>query len=129
MTSSFALSQAELAGIAQQHASLRAAVDAGELWMDADVAERAAARCDQAVQELEKWLNNARVLTEKRKFGANEDGEAAAQAFAQAGREYLATIKDAQQVIKNMAVTFRAAGRTVTEADDASRQRFRDAAE
>ena len=64
MTSSFALSQAELAGIAQQHASLRAAVDAGELWMDADVAERAAARCDQAVRDLEDWLTGARAHPE-----------------------------------------------------------------
>ncbi|MFN2494319.1 MAG: hypothetical protein ABR608_00190 [Pseudonocardiaceae bacterium] len=65
----------------------------------------------------------------KRKFGANEDGEAAAEAFAQAGREYLATIKKAQQVIANMAATFRAAGRTVAEADEAGQQRFRGAGE
>jgi len=129
MTSSFAQSQAELAGIAQQHTELRAAVDAGELWMDADVAERAAARCDQAVQELEDWLYGSRGLAEKRKFGANEDGEAAAEAFAQAGREYRTTIKNAQLVIANMAATFRAAGRTVAEADEAGRQRFQGAAE
>ena len=65
------------------------------------------------------------MLTRKRKFGANEDGEAAAEAFAQAGREYLATIKNAQGVIANMAATFRAAGRTATEADDAGQQMFR----
>ncbi|HEU0089370.1 MAG TPA: hypothetical protein VFQ77_17300 [Pseudonocardiaceae bacterium] len=97
--------------------------------MDADVVERAAARCDQAVRDLDKWLRDAQVLTRKRKFGANEDGEAAAEAFAQAGREYLATIKDAQRVIANMAETFRAAGRTVTEADEASQQRFRGVSE
>ncbi|MGQ0776635.1 MAG: hypothetical protein ACT4NY_19780 [Pseudonocardiales bacterium] len=129
MTSSFAQSQAELAGIAQQHAELRSAVDAGELWMDSDVAERAAARCDQTVQELEKWLTGARVLTQKRKFGANEDGDAAAEAFVQAGRDYLATIKNAQRVIANMAATFRAAGRTVAQADEVGQQMFRGAGE
>ncbi|MFN2494318.1 MAG: hypothetical protein ABR608_00185 [Pseudonocardiaceae bacterium] len=75
MTSSFGQSQADLASIAQQHASLWAAVDAGELWMDADVAERAAARCDQAVEELDRWLEGARELTVKRKFGANEEAQ------------------------------------------------------
>ncbi|HEU0087141.1 MAG TPA: hypothetical protein VFQ77_05775 [Pseudonocardiaceae bacterium] len=129
MTSSFAQSQAHLAGIAQQHAELRAAVAAGELWMDADVAERAAARCDQAVRDLDDWLAGADVLTKKRKFGANEDGEAAAKAFAQAGREFIATVQNAQRVIANMATTFRAAGRTVAHADEAGAQMFRDAGE
>ncbi|HEU0087009.1 MAG TPA: hypothetical protein VFQ77_05085 [Pseudonocardiaceae bacterium] len=125
MSSSFAQSQAQLAGIAQQHAELRAAVDAGELWMDADVAERAATRCDQAVKELDDWLAGAEVLTRKRKFGTNEDGEAAAEAFAQAGREYLDTLKNAQRVIANMAETFRAAGRTAAQADEAGQQMIR----
>ena len=129
MTSSFAQSQAELAGIAQQHTQLRAAVDTGELWMDSDVAERAAARCDQAVRDLDQWLRDARVLTDKRKFGANEDGDAAAKAFAQAGREYLDTIRNAQRVIANIAETFRAAGRTVVAADEAGQQMFRGAGE
>ena len=129
MTSSFAQSQADLAGIAQQHTQLRAAVDAGELWMDADVAERAAARCDQAVRELDQWLIAGRRLTRKCKFGANEDGESAAIAFVQAGGEYLDTIRNAQRVIANIAETFRAAGRTVVAADEAGQQMFRGAGE
>ena len=129
MTSSFAQSQAQLGGITQQHTQLRAAVDAGELWMDADVAERAAARCDQAVRDLDQWLRDARELTRKRKFGANEDGEKAAADFAQAGTQYLATVRDAQLVIANMAETFRAAGRTVQQADEVGQQTFRGAGE
>jgi hypothetical protein len=55
----------------------------------------------------------------------HEDGNAAAERFVQAGHEYIATMANAQQVIANMAATFRAAGRTVTEADEAGRQMFR----
>jgi hypothetical protein len=40
---SFEQTDAQLAGVAQQQLSLRAVVDTGELWMDANVAERAAA--------------------------------------------------------------------------------------
>ncbi|MGH3931416.1 MAG: hypothetical protein ACRDTF_15765 [Pseudonocardiaceae bacterium] len=129
MTSSFAQSQTQLDGITQQHAELRAAVTAGELWMDADVAERAAARCDQAVRDLDKWLQDADAIAWTRRFGANKDGETAAKAFAQAGQEYFATIKKAQRVIANMAATFRAAGRTATDADEAGQQMFRGAGE
>ncbi len=121
----FEQADAQLAGVAQQQFDLRAAVDAGELWMDADVAERAAARCDQAVRELDDWLIRARELTVRRKFGDNEDGNAAAERFVQAGHEFIATMTKAQQVFANMAATFRAAGRTVAEADEASQQMFR----
>ena len=43
MMSNFAQSQAQLDRIEMQQSDLRRAVDAGELWMDADVAEAAAA--------------------------------------------------------------------------------------
>jgi uncharacterized protein YukE len=43
----------------------------------------------------------------------------------QAGHEFIATMANAQQVFANMADTFRAAGRTVAEADEASQQMFR----
>jgi hypothetical protein len=50
--------------------------------MEAGVAERAAARCDQAVGEINDCLAQAYMLTRTRKFGANEDGEAAAARYA-----------------------------------------------
>ncbi|MGH4008846.1 MAG: hypothetical protein ACRDTH_11940 [Pseudonocardiaceae bacterium] len=121
----FEQADAQLAGVAQQQLNLRAAVDAGELWMDADVAERAVAHCDQAVREINDWLIGARELTVRRKFGDNEDGNAAAERYVQAGHEYIESMKNAQRVFTNMAATFRAAGRTVTEADEASQQMFR----
>ncbi|MGH3981380.1 MAG: hypothetical protein ACRDST_01485 [Pseudonocardiaceae bacterium] len=108
-----------------EQTDLQRAVAAGELWMETGVAERAAARCDQAVEEIDQWLNSARRLTRRRKFGANEDGEAAAARFVQAGQDFIDTMKNAQRVFANMAATYRAAGRTVTDADAAGQQIFR----
>src|SRR2546423_13914631 len=126
MASSFEQAGAQLADIAVQQNSLAAAVASGQLWMDAGVAERAAARCDQAVDELDKsLLRGAEKLARLRKFGDNEDGRAAAGRFAQAGRDNIATMRKAQQVFKNMAATYRAAGRTAAETEAANEQMFR----
>ncbi|MBV9731052.1 MAG: hypothetical protein JO309_16910 [Pseudonocardiales bacterium] len=124
MTSSVEQAGTPLAGVVQPQTSLAAAVAMGELWMEAGVAERAAARCDQAVREINDLLRDARQLTVKRKFGDNEDGQAAATRFSQAGHDYINTMRNAQRVFANMAATYRAAGRTVTEADAASEQMF-----
>jgi hypothetical protein len=64
------------------------------------------------------------MLTRTRKFGANEDGEAAAARFAQAGQEFIDTMKNARRVFESMASTYRAAGRTAAESDAAGRQLF-----
>jgi hypothetical protein len=114
---------AQLADVAQRQNTLAAAVAAGELWLEAGVAERAAARCDQAVEDIDQWLSSAHRLTQKRKFGDNADGIAAAERFAQAGQEFIDTMRGAQRVLANMATTYRAAGRT--EADAANEQLFR----
>lgn len=124
MAGSFEHASAQLADVAAQQNSLAAAVAAGELWMEAGVAERAAARCEQAIEEIDDLLTRAQQLTRMRRFGANEDGERAAGRFAQAGQDYIDTMMDAQQVFRNMAATYRAAGRTVTEADTTNEQMF-----
>ncbi|MGH3608397.1 MAG: hypothetical protein ACRDRD_09980, partial [Pseudonocardiaceae bacterium] len=115
----------QLAGVAQQQSSLAAAVAAGELWLEPRVAERAAARCEQAVKDIDRLVYDAQALTRMRKFGDNADGHAAAARFAQAGQDYIDTMTNAQQVFRNMAATYRAAGRTITEADAANEQMFR----
>lgn len=125
MTSSFEQASAPLAGAAPQLSSLAAAVAAGELWMEAGVAERAAARCDQAVREINDLLRDARDVIRKREFGDNEDGNRAAERFAQAGQDYIDTMKNAQKVFANMAATYRVAGRTVAEIDVANERMFR----
>lgn len=83
----------QLAGIEQQQTDLRRAVDAGELWMEAGVAETAAQRCLQTSDEINQWLSNAERLTWRRSFGDNEDGRKAAARYAQAGREVMAVMK------------------------------------
>jgi hypothetical protein len=125
VTSSFEQAGAPPAGAAPQPSSLAAAVAAGELWMEAGVAERAAARCDQAVREIDALLMGARRLTQTWKFGDNGDGDAAAERFVQATRDYIDTMRNAQRVFANMAETYRAAGRTITEDDAANEQTFR----
>ena len=96
--------------------------------MEAGIAERAAARCDQAVRELDDSIRDARQLTRLRMFGDNEDGRVAAARFAQAGVNYIDTMRKAQQVFRNMAATYRAAGHTVTETEAANEHLFRDRA-
>jgi uncharacterized protein YukE len=110
--------------VAQHKTSLAAAVASGELWMEAGVAERAASRCDQAASEINDLLSSARQLIARRKFGDNADGNPAAERFAQAGHHYIHTMRKAQHVFENMAATYRAAGRTIREADTANKQMF-----
>ena len=93
--------------------------------MEAGVAEAAADRCAQAADEIKQWLAEAAVLAQKLPFGNNEDGYRAADRFAQAGEEFITAMRSAQQVVEDMAVTFRAAGRMAAEADAASEQIFR----
>ncbi len=125
MANSFEQAGAQLAGVAAQQTDLQRAVAAGELWLEAGVAERAAARCDQAVEEIDASLRHAFQLTRLRRFGDNEDGHAAAERFVQAGQDYIDTMRNAQRVFATMAATYRAAGRTVTETDTANEQMFR----
>jgi uncharacterized protein YukE len=70
-------------------------------------------------------VNDSRRLARKRRFGANDDGDAAASRFDQAFQEFIDTMMDAKQVFASMAATYRAAGRTVAEVDAAGEQMFR----
>ena len=114
----------QLGALAGQQSDLEAAVESGQLWMEADVAKRAAARCEQAVGELDDWLVDTYELVQRRKFGANEDGEAAAARFVAAGQEYVQVIADARKVFQRMADTYRAAGRTMAQAEESNQQTF-----
>ncbi|HEX2297252.1 MAG TPA: hypothetical protein VHH34_01835 [Pseudonocardiaceae bacterium] len=112
------------AGAEQRQNDLRRAVDSGELWMEAGVAERAAQRCEQTVVEINQWLSRADRLIERLPFGDNHDGVAVAERYAQAGQEFINEMTRARTVIENMAATYRAAGRTVAAADEAGQQSF-----
>lgn len=125
MTGGFAQVGAQLSGVAQQQTDLQRAVAAGELWMEAGVADRAVRRCEQAINEIDEWLTSTDRLVRRRKFGANEDGRSAAERFGQAGQDVVDVMRTAQRVFANMAATYRAAGRTVADADSAGEQMFR----
>jgi ABC-type transporter Mla subunit MlaD len=119
----------QLADVGRQQNDLRRAVDSGELWMEAGVAEAAAERCEQTITDIDEWLTSADRLTKRRKFGANDVGDSAAERFGQAGDEIVMVMQNAQQVFANMADTYRAAGRTAAEADAAGGQMFRGSSE
>ncbi|MGQ0774611.1 MAG: hypothetical protein ACT4NY_09365 [Pseudonocardiales bacterium] len=125
MASGFEQAGAQLVGINGQQTDLQAAVAAGELWMEAGVAETAARRCEQAITEIDQWLSSADRLVRRRKLGDNADGNAAAARFSEAGRDFIDSMRNAQRVFANMAATYRAAGRTVARADEAGQDMFR----
>jgi hypothetical protein len=122
-----------LAAMQQQQHGLDAAVTAGELWMEPDVAERAAARCEQQIDEVESILYGLRDLDQARKFGDNADGRAAATAFRDAAvtgeNSVRGVLVKSQEVLRNMAATYRAAGRAAARAEQANQQMFRGGAE
>lgn len=115
---------AQIGAIAEQQTDLQRAVASGELWMEAGVAETAAKRCDQAVQDINASLRGARQLVRLCKFGDNDDGRTAANRYAEAGQQYIAMMENARTVIESMAMTYRSSARTVAEADMAGRQTF-----
>ena len=119
----------QLADVGRQQTDLRRAVDSGQLWMEAGVAEAAAARCQKTVDDINDWLNKAERLIDRRKFGDNEDGNQAAERFGLAGEEIFAVMENARTVFQNMKATYLAAGRTAVEADAAGEQSFRGSSE
>ncbi|MGH3980628.1 MAG: hypothetical protein ACRDRZ_16790 [Pseudonocardiaceae bacterium] len=125
----FAQSNQGLAAMQQHQQGLQAAVDAGQLWMEPDVAERAAQRCEQQVVEVDEIINDVRPLGRKRKFGDNADGEAAAEVFRNAAVEgsdsVTGVLTNSQEVLRSMAATYRAAGRAAAQAEQTNRQMFR----
>ena len=122
-----------LAAMQQQQHGLDAAVTAGELWMEPDVAERAAARCEQQIDEVELILDGLRDLDRERKFGDNADGLATAKAFKDAAvtgeNSVRGVLVKSQDVLRNMAATYRAAGQAAARAEQANQQMFSGGAE
>lgn len=124
----FAQSNQGLAAMQQHQQGLRAAVDAGQLWMEPDVAERAAQRCEQQVAEVDDIIADLRPLGRERMFGDNEDGRAVAEAFRDAAVEGPYSVRgvlmESQEVLRSMAATYRAAGRAAAQAEQANQQMF-----
>jgi hypothetical protein len=101
--------------------------------MEPDVAERAAARCEQQIDEVEFMIRDLEPLERQRKFGDNEDGLATAKAFKDAAvtgeNSVMGVLVKSQEVLRNMAATYRAAGRAAAQAEQANQQMFSGGAE
>ncbi len=122
-----------LAAMQQQQHGLSTAVTAGELWMEPAVAERAATRCEQQIDEVDSILRDLRSLDRERKFGDNADGRTIAKAFKDAAvtgeNSVMGVLVKSQEVLRNMAATYRAAGRAAAQAEQANQQMFSGGAE
>ena len=122
-----------LAAMQQQQHGLSTAVTAGELWMEPAVAERAATRCEQQIDEVDSILRDLRSLDRERKFGDNADGRAIAKAFKDAAvtgeNSVMGVLVESQDVLRSMAATYRAAGQTAVQAEQANEQMFSGGAE
>jgi len=129
----FAQASQGLAAMQQQQQGFRAAVEAGQLWMEPDVAERAAACCEQQIEEVDSIIRHLETLGRERKFGDNADGRAIAKAFKDAAvtgeHSVRGVLVKSQEVLRNMAATYRAAGRAAAQAEQANQQMFRGGAE
>ncbi len=129
----FAQANQGLAAMQQQQHGLSAAVTAGHLWMEPDVAERAAARCEQQIDEVRSIVFDLQPLERERKFGDNEDGLTTAKAFKDAAvngeNSVRGVLVKSQDVLRNMAATYRAAGQAAAQTEQANQQMLRGGAE
>ncbi|MGH3979273.1 MAG: hypothetical protein ACRDRZ_09775, partial [Pseudonocardiaceae bacterium] len=124
----FAQAGQGLQQLQQQQQGLKAAVAAGELWMEPDVAERAAARCEQGIDEVDQIIYDLEPLARERKFGKNDHGHQVATAFKDAavtGENSVAgVLRESKDVLRDMAQTFRDAGRAASVAEQANQRMF-----
>lgn len=96
--------------------------------MEPGVAERAAVRCEQQIDEVDQMIYDLRPLARERTFGDNADGRAVAAAFKDAAvtgeNSVEGVLRNSQDVLRNMAATYRAAGRAAAQAEQANQQMF-----
>ncbi|MGH3979165.1 MAG: hypothetical protein ACRDRZ_09225 [Pseudonocardiaceae bacterium] len=122
----FAQQSRRLAAFRQEQRGLQAAVAAGELWMEAGVAERAAKRCERGFTEVEEIIDKLRPLGREFRFGENDHGRQVAKAFKNAAvgdhNSVTAVLRESQHVLRDMAQTFREAGRAVEHAERTNEQ-------
>ena len=125
---SFVQASQGLAALQQEQRGLQGAVAEGELWMEPDVAERAALRCEQQIDEVDLIIQDLQPLGRERRFGDNDHGHQVATAFKDAavtGENSVAgVLRESKDVLRDMAQTFRDAGRAATAAEQANQQMF-----
>lgn len=117
-----AWSHQELERINSQQNTLAQAVGDGKLWMEAGVAERAAAECDELKLDLTDWLDGANVLLERPMYGDNEDGNAMAGAVVECAQALIRRMEGFRDVADRMALTYRKAGGLVEQTEQTNTQ-------
>ncbi|SDZ52697.1 hypothetical protein SAMN05216215_10908 [Saccharopolyspora shandongensis] len=103
-------------------------VSAGKLALDPEVAEKAAKRVEEEIQELAVLMRDARQLGRVMGLGNYPDGQQLAQRFVDKAEHETAgalpLIKEMQKVLQEQADAFRAAARDYRATDDQIAQDF-----
>lgn len=103
-------------------------VSAGKLALDPEVAEKAAKRVEEEIQELAVLMRDARQLGRVMGLGNYPDGQQLAQRFVDKAEHETAgalpLIKGMQKVLQEQADAFRAAARDYRATDDQIAQDF-----
>jgi hypothetical protein len=114
MQGAFAMQAAQLKQSTTDWSQLKSAAAGGQLRMEHGVAERAAKRCEAMVATLDGHYNSAAELLIRGSAGACEIGRELGSTFdskAIGGSNSLTSvITQHQQILTDMAATYRAAG-------------------
>jgi hypothetical protein len=129
MADGFMQSAAGLAGLQQQSANLRAAVDGGQLFINPDSAQKAAQACRDYADHLRKLAGNAQQLAVRQNFGNCGEGHALSTKFAnkaQGGSNSAwDVLTSAVDIVENLAKTYEDAGRAYQHAEEGNAQSFK----
>lgn len=112
----------QVGGLQQQAQGLRAAVDNGQLVMDPEAAERVAKVYEDKADALAKAVAKADRLVARNAYGDSFTGRALEQKFVSKAEDpetgVIALIRKAQEILNNMAQTYRDSARDMQSTDD-----------
>lgn len=114
MLEAFAAQSAQLAQSSTDWTQLKAAASSGQLRMDFKVADQAAKRCEEMIATLQDHYANARNLRVTGDMGACNVGDQLFSKFNDKAtgdaNSLAAVIRQHQQILTDMAATYRSAG-------------------
>jgi hypothetical protein len=129
MADGFMQSAAGLAGLQQQSANLRAAVDGGQLFINPDSAQKAAQACRDYRDQLFSCALRAQQMSRRLDFGRCTEGTALSTKFADKAQggpnSAVEVLQNAAAVLENMAQTYEDAGRAYQHSEETNAQSFK----
>ncbi|GGM32746.1 hypothetical protein GCM10012275_00180 [Longimycelium tulufanense] len=124
----FAGASAMMSGLRQQYAGLRTAVESGGFRVEPQAATDAAKACRDFKDQLDIVMRQAWRLARVNGLGESNIGRDLAQKFVKKADgtpdSLVPIVRQAQDILENMAQTYEAAGRSYQQTDEANRQAF-----